>query len=774
MASVNALAAAAAPSIPKIAPWGSVSTSFTQVVASIVDVDDVQKSFCWDANTLAVGAQVTLKLCNTITPTQVFKGLVQQDKSVVLTAANFDKTFCVELGQDRILSLQECRANYNRQAFVLDPAGVTLRGDNKTCIAPATNAIQSIGLGSCDTKSNITIANIPSGPASFPSPYQLTQFNFANTKICIGYDLKPHADEGSNFPYAIGTAIPAPCDGSPAQQWYWWLGQIRNVESGLCLDSPVQPSNWNDDKTKFAEVLLNKCEGQDNSQLWVKTEKNTLLSSISYNCVRLATINGTQSIRLGTDFCGAKDALRGPQSFQGLTAALADKLEEPACKKPRTRKDFRDLSPKEQKDFFRAYTHLHNVPSLMGRMNRYHDYVSLHASGGRWFHGVNYFLPWHRYFSALLEKDMQDYLKNATFAFPYWAWGSNSDNWNMPETGMLTPENFGTSSYNSPTYCVDDGFMNKTWVTYGGGCITRYIQTQEPESIMYSEAYMLSAISMSPKTNATYKSFDEFQDILADGPHNSFHSAIGGGDGSMSRTATSVNDPIFFMHHNNIDRYWQAFQIAHPKLKAFNGKVEFPPDNAGQHFEKEVSTSDWLAGFNVPVSAGLGIKVGALCHNYQPYSKSIAAVSVTNSKSPLARRSIHQRRASEDGKTPADVISTLDPAVAGTLIQTDIAIQADSADRSSVGVSIPLPSRKAPTRLPDKFVQNMAFGKAEAIDRIRKTEEAALRFMDTLNVAIDTKLQELFGVAHEHATFEQNAAATKLVIAEMAAASKSA
>jgi len=39
-------------------------------------------------------------------------------------------------------------------------------------------------------------------------------------------------------------------------------------------------------------------------------------------------------------------------------------------------------------------------------------------------------------------------------------------------------------------------------------------------------------------------------------PHGSVHTEIGGEDGIMSTRATSANDPIFWLHHCNVDRLW--------------------------------------------------------------------------------------------------------------------------------------------------------------------------------------------------------------------------
>lgn len=53
--------------------------------------------------------------------------------------------------------------------------------------------------------------------------------------------------------------------------------------------------------------------------------------------------------------------------------------------------------------------------------------------------------------------------------------------------------------------------------------------------------------------------FSTFQFEL-EGLHDRVHNAIGG---NMS-TAASPSDPLFFLHHANIDRLWAQWQAAHP------------------------------------------------------------------------------------------------------------------------------------------------------------------------------------------------------------------
>jgi hypothetical protein len=60
--------------------------------------------------------------------------------------------------------------------------------------------------------------------------------------------------------------------------------------------------------------------------------------------------------------------------------------------------------------------------------------------------------------------------------------------------------------------------------------------------------------------------FVPFKSALENGPHNAVHNAIGG---DMT-TAASPTDPLFFMHHANVDRLWYQWREAHPNRNPSN------------------------------------------------------------------------------------------------------------------------------------------------------------------------------------------------------------
>ncbi|MFL5576751.1 MAG: tyrosinase family protein [Gemmatimonadaceae bacterium] len=175
-----------------------------------------------------------------------------------------------------------------------------------------------------------------------------------------------------------------------------------------------------------------------------------------------------------------------------------------------------------------------------------------------------FFLPWHRmylyYFERIVRKAVVDVGGPADFALPYW-------NYDTPAPGNTLPPAFVT-----PT--LPDGTANPLFLPpprrsaalMGGG--------QVPSTATSSTAAMsLSNFSAA----AGFPSFGGGRagpvhignaiGALESTPHNVMHSLIGGGaqgggpcqDGLMADANCAALDPIFWLHHANIDRLWSRW-----------------------------------------------------------------------------------------------------------------------------------------------------------------------------------------------------------------------
>ena len=197
------------------------------------------------------------------------------------------------------------------------------------------------------------------------------------------------------------------------------------------------------------------------------------------------------------------------------------------------RKKHSNLTAAEWKAFIDAVNALHGVQAAAPA---YRDFVKVHATamsmeGMSWavhtmgptMPGRN-FLAWHRWFVRTLEKRLQQV--DPSVFIPYWDW-------------MADPQI--PAQVSSPA-------LLSSW------SVTRH----------WKPAQMPSAAVLAGATSQT--TFPFFQRMLEAGAHNAVHNAVGGDMASGS----SPSDPLFWLHHANIDRIWAVWQKQHPKGKPPN------------------------------------------------------------------------------------------------------------------------------------------------------------------------------------------------------------
>ncbi len=132
------------------------------------------------------------------------------------------------------------------------------------------------------------------------------------------------------------------------------------------------------------------------------------------------------------------------------------------------------------------------------------------------------FLTWHRRFLWQFEQRLQ--LVDPGLAIPYWDWIAD------------------------PTIpaAIDDAGALQRWSV---------VRTWTPQD-MPTQAELDTVFAA--------QSFARFQRRLEGGPHADVHVAVGGEDGSGTmNSASSPADPIFWLHHANIDRLWVQWQKTH-------------------------------------------------------------------------------------------------------------------------------------------------------------------------------------------------------------------
>ena len=160
-------------------------------------------------------------------------------------------------------------------------------------------------------------------------------------------------------------------------------------------------------------------------------------------------------------------------------------------------------------------------------------------------HNNWFFLPWHRNYLAFYESELVRVLgaEAGDFGLPYWDWTANPS---------ITPEFYEPDSPLNPVY------LHK-------GTEFALPRTAQPGAIMDSRVVGSDNLKRILDTTdffgfGSYPSRDTNVDDedgrasggLEGGPHNYVHGTLGGNMGAF----LSPLDPIFWLHHCNIDRLW--------------------------------------------------------------------------------------------------------------------------------------------------------------------------------------------------------------------------
>jgi N-acetylneuraminic acid mutarotase len=182
-----------------------------------------------------------------------------------------------------------------------------------------------------------------------------------------------------------------------------------------------------------------------------------------------------------------------------------------------------------------------------------------------------FFLPWHRLMLAQFEGVIREVLHDEDFTLPYW----------NPVTGnpddLVVPAVFrepGSALYNGTR-----------WFWVNGG---------ERIDTLYRDWLTLDALNEKFYIDSPNGSLG-FNPRLDQNPHFFTHVALGG---DMAEFSTVGGDPLFYLHHSNIDRIWESWNRLGNKNptdpKYLNRKFSYG-DRSGKRVDRPVSASDRTA-----------------------------------------------------------------------------------------------------------------------------------------------------------------------------------
>ncbi|MBI1685403.1 tyrosinase family protein [Caulobacter hibisci] len=179
-----------------------------------------------------------------------------------------------------------------------------------------------------------------------------------------------------------------------------------------------------------------------------------------------------------------------------------------------------------------------------GALPTWTDMANIHGTSAGFNkcpHGNWYFLPWHRGYVTMYERMIRAVTGYRQFAMPYWDWSAN----------RKVPQAFSDPTYNGQPNSLYEPTRNNNVV------LTDDIVGPTVMNRIYGETnYELFGTSRPAGQNSLAPSWittrTGTQGVLEATPHNTIHVRLGG----WMPSPRSPMDPIFQMHHGNIDRIW--------------------------------------------------------------------------------------------------------------------------------------------------------------------------------------------------------------------------
>ncbi|MDP9194396.1 MAG: tyrosinase family protein [Acidobacteriota bacterium] len=189
-------------------------------------------------------------------------------------------------------------------------------------------------------------------------------------------------------------------------------------------------------------------------------------------------------------------------------------------------------------------------------------------------HGTIYFFGWHRLFLFYFEQALQDAAGDPNLRLPYWDY-TDTANLAMPAE-FTTPTYVNTSgvTVDNPLY---DARRNTGW--NNGGTNKLNANNTDIDRALKNPSFLDTSTAQG------------FQNVIDASPHGYTHCAVNPCKRTvMGAVAYSSNDPIFWIHHANIDRMWDCWMSisGHTNPSSIMGKSYTLVDGTGTPVTKTI------------------------------------------------------------------------------------------------------------------------------------------------------------------------------------------
>lgn len=261
------------------------------------------------------------------------------------------------------------------------------------------------------------------------------------------------------------------------------------------------------------------------------------------------------------------------------------------CENPIIRREWRMLSTQEKEHYIDSVQCLQRIPSRFGQnQSAFDDFPWIHSKIRGEIHETAAFLAWHRYYIHLMEKTLQD-MCDFQGHLPYWNWVLDWEDFTKAPVwhdtlGFGGDGSGGEEKFNGT--CVSKGpFANYQVKQFGDleetHCLSRgFLRGQDLWDISSSKIMPSVVDEVLDASNYT-----DFNHRLEMGPHHAIPYGIRGDFLKFSAPAGKSKpclnkvsagqrsrelgiDPVFYLHHGQLDRLWWLWQQRNPVQRTFD------------------------------------------------------------------------------------------------------------------------------------------------------------------------------------------------------------
>lgn len=234
-----------------------------------------------------------------------------------------------------------------------------------------------------------------------------------------------------------------------------------------------------------------------------------------------------------------------PDAACSLECSLTERLDAGECEcvslmacdgRMRQRREFREMPAAERAAFVSAVNAM-NANGVWGQL------AALHSTNFRAAHREGNFCPWHSGFLFLLESMILD-LEPSVRGLPYFEWGAETD---TRESTMFSSTFMGGSTTgggpipNGPfeDFTVDGEAVNRNFTQ---------LTMAQTDNLTTIAAVIQNRRELPFWAGEGESDVSDSLELL----HDRFHLIVGG----TMLIATSPRDPIFYLHHAFVDKWW--------------------------------------------------------------------------------------------------------------------------------------------------------------------------------------------------------------------------